>query len=617
MPRARRPALLALLLAACAAVPAGAATPPSARVVLVTLDGSALPDWTKPGLPALRSILDHGAVGLLSTRTGDRGTSARGPFTRIPGARSLVLPRRADAHFPSGARTDFEGAAAALRSEIRRGSRFLIADAGDPRRADGAESGDPAARDLWMRLAMRRADRLIAVARASLLPTDLLIVASLAPPESRAREAVQLGAVAAAGAGIRPGLLESRSTRRAGLITLADLAATVAERLGSPVPGARAATLRSSRTALGEALALDRDLLLAAGSRRPATRGMLAAALALVALTLATVLGGRGQPASLGRIPRGWRDVLATLLLALSAMPLALLVAPALPVGTAGAEVIAATGMALAAAALARGALGRERGLAVILGATGATVLTDVLLGTPLGSRSPISFLPAAGARFWGIGNELMGALIAAAVLAAGLVMDRAREPRRLLPPVGVAFAVAVVVMAAPPLGAKLGAAPTAIPAFGAFLLASLGARLDRRAALGFGVAVVLAIGLAVAVDAARSPGAQSHIGRAVGGSEIGAILGRKIEAAARIAAFTVWSRVLLLLAAGFALLVRRHPALLGRALWGRVHLRAALSACLVGALAAVAFNDAGLVAATLIAMLAWGALGVVLLAGE
>lgn len=70
-------AVAGLLALASIGVPSAAAEPASRSVVLVTVDGTTLDEWTAPGLPAFHGLLGEGAVALLSTFTGAKPTDFR------------------------------------------------------------------------------------------------------------------------------------------------------------------------------------------------------------------------------------------------------------------------------------------------------------------------------------------------------------------------------------------------------------------------------------------------------------------------------------------------------------------------------------------------------------
>jgi hypothetical protein len=224
-------------------------------------------------------------------------------------------------------------------------------------------------------------------------------------------------------------------------------------------------------------------------------------------------------------------------------------------------------------------------------------VAGDLLAGTPLASRSPIGFQIAGGGRFYGIDEALLGVLLASAIVAAGVWLDRAREdPRRALLVAAVGLTFVAVIAGAPSLGSKFGAPFTLIPAFGTFLLLAQGRRIDRAGLIGIATATVLIAASLAAADALGSPESRSHIGRElVGGTAAGPLIARKLASLVRVTFTTVWLPFTVVIAGTVAALWPRRPDLVARAMWGRPACRAALRALMVGSACALVSNDTGI----------------------
>jgi hypothetical protein len=659
-------ATILLPLAAPIAVPAARAEAPSAlgparRVVLVTLDGTRLTDWRDPRLTNLNALLREGAVALLSTRTATvefepvamreaaYRTLGSGAFADEPdptlladtltrrgssiavlgGAvgedtadRAAVLvgtterasppAARPDASFPTGMRTDYPNLERSI-AEVLDGAGVLLVDTGDTARVERALGHDPGARAPWMDLALKDADAFIGRLRRSLTSDVLLMVASLTAPRERQTARRFLTQIVAVGPAAGPGTLTSATTRIDGVVSLVDLAPTILDALepggdlpamtGRPVsgiPGSDAPTRIAS---------LEHDYVHAAVVRSVLVRSTLLAAMALIAASFLLILTGRGKSTSGRGLPRTGRGLLQTGTLTTVAMPLALLVEPVLGCDSRAGAAAGTFGLAAALALACRTFLGTRASFAAILGTTSALALGDLALGGGLAARSPLSFLVAEGVRFHGIGNETMGVVVAASLIAVAWALDR-RTGSRMIVAGALGLAAAAAVMASPWAGAKFGSVPASVPAFGLMLVLATSGRLTFRRTLLILIVAVLAAGIAAAADSLRDPAAQSHVGRAIGEpGGAGDIIGRKLGAAGRLLAASIWMGALALFAGFSAVLVWRRSDLLGRALWGSPATRAALIACAVAAVAAVATNDAGVTAAGWIALLAAGSL--------
>jgi hypothetical protein len=111
-----------------------------------------------------------------------------------------------------------------------------------------------------------------------------------------------------------------------------------------------------------------------------------------------------------------------------------------------------------------------------------------------------------------------------------------------------------------------------------------------------------------VAFDRISAPGLRSHIG-AVSGTDLPRILETKAEAAARLLAFSSWTVALVAVAACLAILVVRRGIKVRAAIRAHPPANASLHGGVVGMIAAVLFNDAGVIAAFFIGIFIVGLL--------
>src|SRR5206468_10866458 len=171
--------------------------------------------------------------------------------------------------------------------------------------------------------AMAHADSFIAWLRTQLTADDTLIVGSLAPPRERREHRRFLAAIAVNGPGVRRGMLTSTSTDRDGVVTITDITATILDRAGVHRPDeitGRAMRVVPRAHAADDLASLERRLIHASVVRGPLLRSTVIAASVLSVLACLTMLAGRAGSA--------WREILATALTAIVAVPLALLIEP-------------------------------------------------------------------------------------------------------------------------------------------------------------------------------------------------------------------------------------------------------------------------------------------------
>jgi hypothetical protein len=370
--------------------------------------------------------------------------------------------------------------------------------------ASGAVAGDVRTR------ALRQTDELLGDV-ADRLPDDaLLVVVSVVPPT----EEWHLTPTLLHGDGVPHGYLHSPSTRRAGVVTLTDVAPTVLAALDVPEPSGMIGhplRFRPGPVDVDRFRTLDRDAAYREGIYLPLTLTyiILQAVLYLVAIVAFARLGGAGRA---GR-------PLRAMVLGIAAYPLATFVFRAIPnvaeLGVLGVVVLVALVVGIVALA------GRARRhplspLSWILGATVAVLALDVATGARLQTSSLLGYSLHTAARFTGFGNTAFATLAATTVLLGAIHV--AFAPRRREAVLGVAclFAFVVVIDGAPSLGSDVGGILTLVPVFGLTLLVLSGRRVTTRALVTAGVVTVAALALATGIDLLRPASTRTHLGRLV-----------------------------------------------------------------------------------------------------
>ncbi len=375
------------------------------------------------------------------------------------------------------------------------------------------------------------------------------------------------------------GLLTSPSTRSSGVVANADLAATIPALLTGQeyrLGYGRAMTTTSVSASAAEMARNAQALHLNDQRRAPLIQ-------VYAGLSLMAVVSG-GAFWFLGAPSRAWVKLLS---LAALSLPLALVLLGFWPALTPWISVL----LALALAGLAVVLLYPSPHPVLYLSLAAWTlILGEVWTGGLLAAGSPLGYSQVAGARYYGLGNEMGGLVAGGGLLLAG--MGGGRAASLILP-------VSAMTLAGPALGAN----------FGLALALGIGwatAALSRRGALavvaGAALVVVLVGGSLLVLDGMRGLEVRSHVGFLLSGDqplrEILETARRKMELNLRLLGWTVWTRVFLGTGALFAWLLWTRPGPLQAVLNRRPGLEASLLGALVGSLAALILNDSGVVAA-------------------
>ncbi|HZQ76559.1 MAG TPA: hypothetical protein VFE55_04460 [Acidimicrobiia bacterium] len=356
--------------------------------------------------------------------------------------------------------------------------------------------------------ALRATDRLIGQVLADVdFERDAVIVTGPSDPW----DGVHLTVAALRAPGVRPGLLDSATTRRAGYVTLPDLAPTVLDLLGLPRPDSmegRAYDVHPrSWTAppVARFVEADREARFRDRMLGPVAGTYVAVEILLslvVAFVLARLPGRR-------RLRRAL-DFVGLWLLAV--VPLTFLGA-VLDLNSVGPylALVIGGGVVLAAGALAlRGTI---RPLVALLGLLLAFHVVDIVTGGHLQISTVFGYSPTVGGRFAGFGNLTYAQVAAAAVLLAGL-LAHLLGGRRGVTAAAAVLAVALLADGMPFWGSDVGGVLSSVPTFALVLLGLSGVRMSwrRAAALGAGtVAAVIALGF---LDLRRPAGDRTHLGR-------------------------------------------------------------------------------------------------------
>ncbi|HYQ79278.1 MAG TPA: hypothetical protein VEP91_09270 [Solirubrobacterales bacterium] len=427
--------------------------------------------------------------------------------------------------------------------------------------------------------------RLFELRRADLRrlpPSDGDLVIAIARPTGQSDAPLPIGI---SGHGY-DGNLTSDSTRIDGYVLSTDIAPTILDHFGIPVPSEMSGQAIRSEGSIDvaaiESLGTRMEVI---SSRRGPVIG-LNIVLWLLALALVALLS-RGHLA---------RQAVRLTGLAIVYLPLVLLLGSALETGETAERLL----VLLLCPALAALTLLLLRGYGALAVASGLTVLAyaiDVVAGSPLTSLSLLGPNPGLGVRFYGIGNELE-ALLAVLVVAgtgAGLAAFGPRAPRRASAWVFVGIGlIAAFLFAAGRFGADVGAA--IVFPVGAIVAAMTVAGHGKRSLLLAVVAAPVAV-LALLALVDLLSGANAHLTRSVldagGLGDLADVAQRRLQLSAHSFARPVLLAFLPVVAALAALAWLRRDRL--RAWVADVP---AMRAGLTGALAATAIgtlaNDSG-----------------------
>lgn len=523
------------------------------------------------------------------------------------GSRSLTVP---DRNTPSGVRTN----QVTLLKELDRvlpKSRFVVIDFGDTFRADDSAefcTDEQAAK--VKRDAAKKLDGFIPGVESRLdFSKDLLVLLSPNPRLFSDIQEERLTPIIIKGPGFGHGMLISPSTHHAGLVTIVDIAPTILKFMGVDIPVDMVGrpVVNTPHSNPVQAL-LDQNLDAShQGQRQVAMRGSsVVQSVVVILVTLVILLSGIA----------GLCRVASWLVLIPIALPLAMLYLPVFySGGLIGAILLLILFTAAIIGACALVFHSSSRSMVWLCGITVISLAIDMMRHAALTSESITGYSMVEGARYYGIGNELMGTALGAAIIGIGMAFASGRVKPKLRSWIAAFVLLSTCAfIGAPTLGANVGGALASVPAVIVALLLRRGWKMNLRNVSFVAAATILIIGGMFAFDAMRGGASQSHAGRIVslmtsGDSQgVLSVFERKIALNFMLLSSSLWSRLMGLGLAGSAILLW----------WGRRNIglnflnseeSAAASACVVGLICAFAFNDSGVVAAATCVVFLWAML--------
>ncbi len=505
----------------------------------------------------------------------------------------------ADPLAPYGIRADLDVVVDRTMAALATADVVLV-DTGDADRAQqyGALSS-PSAAEAARVDAVRSSDRLVGRLLDTVSDDTLVLVVGMTPPTKE----WELTPTLAAGAGVRTGYLHSTSTKRLGLITITDLAPTILESLGAPIPdGMIGAPLRYHPGDVSLAsLSNQNDH---AAARESVYFPMAVTFIVVQALVYLLAILALSQGAAATRIAGPLRFVVV----AFAAWPLSTFLYRALPMsadpGPAGQVIVWAITALIGVVAL-RARRHALSPLAWIAGATVALLVVDVSTGARLQMSSILGYSPHTAARFTGFGNTAFAVLAATTIVAATIHVQFAPRRQDALLTAGGVLLVALVADSAPTLGSDVGGVLTLVPVFGLLAYVLAGRRVSWRTIVVVVVATVATVSLVSAIDLLRPPEARTHLGRFVaeigsGDSSFLTTIGRKWSTNVELFGKTIWTWMVPITSI-FVIYVLVVAKGWQRLLPPRSALRAGVVGTVVAGLIGWLVNDSGVVVSALV----------------
>ncbi len=500
-----------------------------------------------------------------------------------------------DKNSPYFMRTDYNKILDYFKEYEKNGGFFVI-DTGDTSRVDSYLSNvSSEIASKYERYAIINADNFIGKLLENIdASKDLLIVATPCPSKSAISSSNLLAPIIIYGPGYN-GLTTSLTTKRDGIIANIDLAPTIlnyfnikapVEMLGHPITNVK------TQNKVNYLENLNNKVVSIYTARPIVLKSYVIFLIIILILYLITLF-----------LKIGYLKYLKPVVLGVMIVPLSLLILSLFSPLSIYSSIIVLILITTLLLLLIKLIAKDEFNMLIVISLLTAIIITvDIFTGAHLMKGSILGYDVIAGARFYGIGNEYMGVLIGSTIM--GVMTFIQKYDNRANKLLGVLFfALVFMLMVLPQYGAKIGGFITGFMAFGVTLLLMSEIKINyKNLLLLFLIMVVL---LTLMFIASMFMGTFTHMAQTAlivkneGITALYKIFARKLNMELTLIRYTIWSWVLIITIMSLFILSYKPTGILKSIFKKNKYIYYGFFGSIVGMLFALAFNDAGIVAAS------------------
>jgi hypothetical protein len=400
---------------------------------------------------------------------------------------------------------------------------------------------------------------------------------------------------------IDAGLLISNTTRRPGIIGNVDIAPSIADFFGGTLEGITGEVIKVQKVTkpLEKIFNLYNLTAFNSKNRGIVLKSYLSFQIVLLVLTLMFIL--RSNTTLNVRYIDKLNMVLRTLILFTLICPLALFLLSLLKVyHLLIYTVLLISFNCILVYMVSKFLKNKESRIICIAGFTMLVILIDLVIDGPLNKTSLLGYDAIIGARYYGLGNEYMGIMIATSLISIVPLVYKRIIPQWVAV---TAFIFVVLIIGLSMFGANVGGTITASMAFGFAIFNLYHKKITIKKMIGLMLIIILIISLFAVYDIFFSQH-KSHLAKAIiefrtGGVDIILnIIHRKLEMNLKLLRWTIWSKVLLVSVFVVGVLAFRPQGVLHTLLNKYKSFSIAWYAIIVASLVGMLVNDSGVVVA-------------------
>lgn len=439
---------------------------------------------------------------------------------------------------------------------------------------------------------------------------SLLMVLSPNSGESKIDNS-RLSPIVLWGSDLPKGILLSPTTKKNGIVTNVDIAPTIADYLGAPKTGMIGNTIRSKE--MDENLEYVTNLKDRVNTTYISRHKTLLtfSIFAIIIILICTIL-----LLFKVKVTDHINKVLYFLLILLISIPLTLILSSVLNINNL-LKFISINGFLLLIISFIVYKIKYSQGIFVLIGITYLILVTDLITNNLLSQYSVMAADPIVGARYFGIGNELVGVFLGVTTILLGVFLNK--KGSRLITTLMLIFSVFLV--GYPKLGANVGGSISLLFASLYFILELWNKNISLKKTIGLGLLVIIFILFMGYIDIKFNT-TPTHLGKALimVGENKGAALSialRKILMNIKLIGSSIWAKALLVAIFSNIVLLFMLGERIAKVYEKNKGLSIGLISAVVGSIIGFLFNDSGVVLSALTMILVTAVLLLLLIKDE
>lgn len=504
-----------------------------------------------------------------------------------------------DENYPYGIKTDY-GKISKEIEKIKDHASLIIIDTGDLKRLDLYNSflNDDTFKKHRKNI-LREMDKFIGEINKSADEDSMFIVLSPTIENQRLKISGLAPIVIWEHGKTSSGILRSSTTRRDAIITNLDIAPTIANFLDIPKDDfiGNNIELEDKEDNLLYVSKLDSKTNLTSILRSPYLKLYNILIILVIIISSLYLIFNKFYK-------KGIIKLIETFLVITLSIPLVLLVIPILGIENIYLYIFASIVSLVILVVLIKLLLSRKNRLWALLMMNFIIIILDISTGSNLTKSSIMGYDPIIGARYFGIGNELLGVLLASMTLVLAYLLNKYNNKLLL-----IILPITVLLVGHPNLGANVGGTISVLFAsiIFIFLISDIRINFKRLLLTGLGVAIVILVIGAIDIFINPNP---THLGKTIlmiisnGPLSILSVLLRKLSVNIRLMKVSTWAKVLYTSLIFGVLLFKSYRSKI-KSIYSRYkYLDIGFLSLISGSIIGLLLNDSGLLLAAISSMI-------------